>query len=76
MSRVEGLYWHCLNRSCGRTLPAMEPEGELELRLCACGSPMRKQAQPAVFSYLDFLREEPHQGDGGRIRKEQGPCER
>ena len=76
MLRAGEAYWHCLNRACERTLPAAGLDCEAEIRLCICGSPMKRQTQPAVFSYLDFLREEPADDSRDRIGKEQGPCER
>lgn len=76
MLRAGEADWHCLNRGCERTLPATESDCDGEIRLCVCGSPMKRQTPPAVFSYLDFLREEPADDSRDRIGKEQGPCER
>jgi len=70
MARTAEAYWHCWNRACGRTLPVTQFDDEVETLHCVCGSAMRKQAQPSVFSYLDFLREEPPRDAGEGVRKE------
>lgn len=62
------VYWRCLNRACGEVAPAMTSEIERETRTCICGSPMQKRVQPAVFSYLNFLREE-ETAQPGRLRE-------
>lgn len=76
MLRAAEAHWHCLNRACERTEPAVEADCEAEIRLCVCGSPMQRQRQPTVFSYLDFLRAEPAEDLEGHIGKEQGPWKR
>lgn len=68
--------WHCLNRACGKTLPVTETERDGEAHRCECGSSMKKSAQPAVFSYLKFLREETTDEGGKNAGKERGPWER
>lgn len=66
-------YWYCSNRDCGKALPMAEADRQREERFCDCGSLMKKDVQPAVFSYLDFLRE-PADEPGERPGKEQGLC--
>jgi hypothetical protein len=68
--------WHCLNRDCGKTLPASETDSEGDRHFCECGSSMKKSVQPAVFSYLDFLREGITGEEGENAGKERGPWER
>ena len=63
------VFWHCLNRACGVVLAATADEHE-ETRACVCGSPMQKREQPAVFAYLNFLREEENAQSGMGTRKE------
>ena len=67
------VYWHCLNRACGEVAPAMADETEQETRVCICGTPMQKRIQPAVFSYLNFLREEEIPQPEEVTGKERGP---
>jgi len=76
MLKIAERYWHCLNRACGMATLSGEDDWELETRRCACGSLMRKHTQPGVFSYLDFLREEPAGEMQEGTREEQGVCER
>jgi hypothetical protein len=76
MLRMAERYWHCLNRACGMTTLPGEAEEGLETRRCVCGSLMKKHSHPTVFSYLNFLREEPDAEQDDRERKEQGVCER
>jgi hypothetical protein len=75
MLRDEATYWICQNRDCGKTQSCDEAEGELETRVCECGTPMKKEARTAVFSYLNFLRET---GSSETEKKEEDekPCER
>jgi len=72
MLRIEERYWHCRNRACGMTALSSESDRELEARRCVCGSLMEKHRQPGVFSYLDFLREEPYADPEDGEGKEQG----
>ena len=65
--------WHCLNRDCGEVVPAETDAFEPETRTCICGSPMQKRMQPAVFSYLNFLREEEYVEPGHGSGKERTP---
>lgn len=67
------VYWHCVNRDCGLTALSTVEERELESRRCACGSPMEKREHSAVFSYLNFLREETGTQPTERARKGQWP---
>jgi hypothetical protein len=67
MLRGEETHWICMNRACGATAACDETDRALNTRACRCGQLMRKEAQPAVFSYLNFLREE----ESGET-----PCER
>jgi len=61
-------FWHCLNRACGVVLAA--PDEREETRVCVCGSPMQKRERPAVYSYLNFLREEENAQSRMGARKE------
>ncbi len=76
MLRVEEMYWHCLNPACSRTAVSREEDGDGKLYACICGSAMRREAQPAVFSYLDFLVEERETEPAQSAVKEQEACER
>lgn len=76
MRREDEAHWQCSNRACGKTAPARGPDCAAETRACVCGSPMKKQLQSRVFSYLNFLREEPSSECEERLEKESKPCER
>ncbi len=76
MLRVEEKYWHCLNPDCGRSAVSREEDGDGKPYTCICGTTMRREAQPAVFSYLDFLAEERETEPAERAVKEQEACER
>jgi hypothetical protein len=67
------VYWQCVNRNCGLTALSTPKERDLENRMCVCGSPMEKREHSVVFSYLNFLREEPETEPAERTRKEQWP---
>jgi hypothetical protein len=58
MLMKSGEHWHCSNPAC-RCAILVETSGELEGQnpRCACGSVMKKNYSPPVFSYLDFLRQ-------------------
>ena len=73
MRREEEAHWQCPNRACGKTAPATERDCAAEPRVCECGSAMKKQLQPRVFSYLNFLREEPSSESVEHSGKEPGP---
>ena len=49
--------WHCTNPAC-RCSILVETSGVAEGKnpRCACGGVMKKQYEPPVFRYLDFLR--------------------
>ncbi len=57
--KLTGAYWRCLNRACGKIETMHFRDLQRESRTCTCGSAMSKQPQSPVFTYLDFLREEP-----------------
>jgi hypothetical protein len=65
--------WRCLNRACGQVTPVATEERENEGKRCVCGSPMRRQQKPAVFSYLNFLREDGLAQPGAANEKERMP---
>jgi hypothetical protein len=75
MLRAETAYWTCQNRNCGKTQASDETERALETRACECGSLMKKETHPTVFSYLNFLRET-GSGETEKKEEEEKPCDR
>lgn len=76
MLRGQETHWICLNRDCRKTVACDGAERRLETRACECGSLMKKGAQAAVFSYLNFLREDASAETDESKEKEETPCER
>lgn len=66
------VYWHCVNRACGLTALSTREDRALDMRWCVCGSPMRKREHSAVFTYLNFLREEANSQTKKQMEKEHG----
>jgi len=76
MLRGEETHWICRNRDCGTTVTCNEADRGLKTRACRCGQWMRKETHPAVFSYLNFLREEERSEAPEMKEEEETPCER
>ncbi|HYK40104.1 MAG TPA: hypothetical protein VEU98_08750 [Candidatus Eremiobacteraceae bacterium] len=52
-----GERWHCLDLSCRCTVIVESGTSREGVNpRCSCGSVMKKDFKPPVFSYLDFLK--------------------
>ena len=76
MLRGEEARWICMNRNCGATVTCDEADCGLKTRACCCGQWMRKETHAAVFSYLNFLREDESSEMPEMKEEEETPCER
>jgi len=55
-----GERWLCSNRNCGCTIVVESGSAQDGTNpRCSCGSVMKREFKPPVFSYLDFLRLDP-----------------
>jgi len=75
MLKGEEAYWICMNRDCGITAVSDTMEHGTETHICRCGSQMKKKTHPAIFSYLEFLKEEQSSETREANEKEETPCE-
>jgi len=75
MLKGEEAYWICMNHDCGITAVCDAMEHGTETHICRCGSQMKKKTHPAIFSYLEFLKEEQSSETREANEKEETPCE-
>jgi hypothetical protein len=55
-----GERWHCINLACRCTIVVESGTSQEGVNpRCSCGSIMKKDYKPPVFSYLDFLKFDP-----------------